>query len=44
LKGFGEKSEENILKGIEFKKQTGGRFILGFVMPDLLEIKKRLEK
>lgn len=31
LPGFGAKSEEKILKGIEFLKQGGGRFALGFV-------------
>ncbi len=44
LKGFGKKSEENILKGIEFKKQSGNRFILGFVMPELENIVSRLKK
>src|SRR3989344_7559574 len=33
LKGFGVKSEENILKGIEFLQKSGGRFILGLAMP-----------
>ncbi len=33
LPGFGEKSEEKILRGIQFYKQGGGRFVLGFVMP-----------
>ncbi len=33
LPGFGEKSEEKILRGIQFFKQGGGRFILGFIMP-----------
>lgn len=33
LPGFGEQSEAKILKGIEFYKQGGGRFILGFIMP-----------
>lgn len=43
LKGFGKKSEENILKGIEFLKKSKGRFVLGFVMPLIKEIKNRLE-
>src|SRR3989344_3003728 len=38
LKGFGVKSEENILKGIEFLKKSGGRFILGLAMPKIREI------
>lgn len=42
LDGFGEKSEENILKGIEFVKKSGGRFILGFVMPEIRMIENRL--
>lgn len=44
LEGFGKKSEENILKGIEFKKQSGNRFILGFVMPELENIIAGLKK
>ncbi len=44
LEGFGKKSEENILKGIEFKKQSGNRFILGFVMPELESIVAGLKK
>jgi len=38
LPGFGEKSEEKILRGIQFFKQGGGRFILGFVMPLVEEL------
>src|SRR3989344_1798369 len=41
LKGFGVKSEENILKGIEFLKKSGGRFILGLAMPKIREIESR---
>lgn len=44
LEGFGEKSEENILKGIEFLKRSGGRFVLGFVMPDIRKIEKRIKE
>lgn len=44
LEGFGKKSEENILKAIEFKKRSGGRFILGFAMPIIQEIENRLKK
>ncbi len=44
LEGFGEKSEQNILKSIEFVKKSGGRFVLGFATDDLLKIKERLEK
>ncbi|MDI6733996.1 MAG: DNA polymerase/3'-5' exonuclease PolX [Patescibacteria group bacterium] len=42
LEGFGEKSEERILKGIEFAKRSSGRFILGFIMPEIREIEKKL--
>lgn len=42
LAGFGEKSEENILKGIEFLRKSSGRFILGFALPQIKEIEKRL--
>ncbi len=33
LAGFGEKSEEKILKGIAFRRATGGRMILGAALP-----------
>jgi len=42
LKGFGAKSEENILEGIEWRRKFGGRFILGFVMPFIQDIEERL--
>lgn len=42
LEGFGKKSEDNILKGIEFVKKSGGRFILGFAMPEIRVIESRL--
>lgn len=42
LEGFGPKSEENILKGIEFVKSSGGRFVLGSVLPMIREIENRL--
>ena len=38
LPGFGEKSEEKILKGIQFFKQGGGRAILGFIIPVVEEL------
>ncbi len=44
LEGFGKKSEENILKGIGFVKKFGGRFVLGFVMPEIRAIEERLRK
>ncbi len=42
LEGFGEKKEENILKGIGFAKSSGGRFVLGFEMAEIRGIEKRL--
>ncbi len=42
LEGFGQKTEENILKGIEFLKKHKGRFLLGDVLPLAIEIEKRL--
>ncbi len=44
LSGFGAKSEENILKSIEFLKQGGQRFVLGFVFPQIEVILERLKK
>ena len=44
LEHFGEKSEENILKSIEFLKISGNRYILGFTMPELRKIADRLGK
>lgn len=43
LEGFGKKSEQNILKSIEFLKRSSGRFILGFAMPTIREIEQRLK-
>ncbi len=42
LEDFGKKTEENILRGIDFIKKSGGRFILGFIMPQVREIEKRI--
>ncbi len=45
LRGFGESSEQKILKGIQFfKKSHGGRFILGFVLNTFEDILQRLKK
>ncbi len=33
LKGFGDKTETNILEGIEFLKKSTGRFLLGQALP-----------
>ncbi|MCX6720817.1 MAG: DNA polymerase/3'-5' exonuclease PolX [Candidatus Staskawiczbacteria bacterium] len=43
LFGFGEKTEKNILQGLEFLKQSKGRFLLGDIMSTVKEIIKRLE-
>jgi DNA polymerase (family 10) len=42
LEDFGEKTESNILQGIEFLKKSGNRFILGFIMPDIRKIEQRI--
>ena len=42
LPGFQEKTEHNLLKGIEFTKRSKDRYILGFALPFLREIEKRL--
>jgi DNA polymerase (family 10) len=42
LPGFKERTEQNILKGIEFAKRGRGRYILGFTLPLIRDIEKRL--
>lgn len=42
LEGFGKKTEENIVKGIEFVKKSSGRFILGHTFPEIRAIEERL--
>lgn len=42
LEGFGEKSEAKILAGITFLQKSGGRFILGYIMPFVKKIDARL--
>ena len=42
LPTFGLKSEESILKGIEFQKKYTGRFLLGYIFPIARTIEKRL--
>jgi DNA polymerase (family 10) len=42
LPGFKEKTEENIIKGIEFAKKSKGRYVLGFALPLIRDIEKRL--
>ncbi|MEK7562643.1 MAG: DNA polymerase/3'-5' exonuclease PolX [Patescibacteria group bacterium] len=43
LFGFGEKTEKNILQGIEFLKVDRGRVLLGFIMPTVRQIISKLE-
>ncbi len=43
LPGFQEKTEQNILKGIEFAKRSKGRYILGFTLPLIREMEKMLQ-
>lgn len=38
LKGFGEKSEENILRAIEEHRMMQGRFLLGAVLPVIVDL------
>lgn len=41
--GFQERTEQNILKSIEFAKRAKGRYVLGFVLPLINEIENRLK-
>ncbi len=42
--GLGVKTEENILRSIEFLKKEHGRFILGFIMPEVRAIIEKIKK
>jgi len=42
LPNFGEKTEQNILQGIEFLKRSKGRFLLGDILPRVREIENNL--
>lgn len=44
LKGFREKTERNILQGIEMYRSAQERFLLGYIQPTAVEIKNKLEK
>jgi len=44
LKGFGAKSEKNILQAIAFAKADKGRFLLGAILPTVREIISGLAK
>ena len=43
LEGFGAKSEQNILEGIDFVRRASERFPLGLVLPMAEDIRSRLE-
>ena len=42
LFGFGEKTEKNILQGLEFLKQSKGRFLLGDITPTVKMLREIL--
>jgi len=42
IAGLGKKTEEKILKGIEFLRKSGNRFILGSILPQARLIEDRL--
>ena len=44
LRGFGEKSEQEILRGLAFLRQHRGRFPLGEVLPVAYSIEQRLRE
>lgn len=44
LFGFGEKTEKNILQGLEFLKQSKGRFLLGEIMPSVKALEEKLRQ
>lgn len=44
IPGFGKKSEQNILQGVEFRKRSRGRFLLGNILPQAQTVKSGLEE
>ena len=44
LAHFGEKSEQKILKGIEFSERSSGRFLIGDALPLARELVARIQK
>jgi len=44
IEGFGKKTEEKILKGIEFLRKSSGKFLLGVILPQARIIENRLKK
>lgn len=43
LEGFGKKTEENILEGIGFIRESGGRMLLGDVLPYARELVSKIK-
>ncbi|QQG42599.1 MAG: DNA polymerase/3'-5' exonuclease PolX, partial [Candidatus Giovannonibacteria bacterium] len=43
LERFGKKSEEKILRGIEFLRKSGGRRVLGFLLPEIRAMEKLIQ-
>ncbi len=43
LFGFGEKTEKNILQGLEFLKRDKGRFLLGKILPTARNVLEKLK-
>ncbi len=44
LEGFGEKSESEILKGLEFAQMSGERMLLGVALPEAESVVKKLRE
>ncbi|HBP01099.1 MAG: polymerase X family protein [Candidatus Moranbacteria bacterium GW2011_GWE1_49_15] len=44
LPNFGEKTEEKILAGIEFVRKSGGRKVLGLVLPEIRTLEEKVKK
>ena len=44
LRGFGRKVEENILRGIEIHRSAQKRFLLGYILPMVLEVRDELAR
>ncbi len=43
LEGFGDKSQEKILKSIEFHKKSGNRMLLGSILPETKKLEDKLK-
>jgi len=44
LKGFSEKTEERILAGLSFVRESGGRQLLSKVLPETRELEEKIKK